>query len=356
MSSPAEPIPTPRAVRWREFRQGLLPYLVFATVVICTVVLWRKHGARAAMVGQAEAVRVGVTAVRSGAVSVLHVDLLQPVKRGEVVAQLVPANLEVVTSELVAGTEKLRAELGQGADRNLVNYQSLRLDWLRRAVELASARVEQQLAESEYQRYAALHTNHTVSDAEFELRRANRDALKDKVAGLERLSSELENEIARLKPGSVDANAIDRAISAAAAAQEKQLQALAEASRLRAPMDGFVSAILKRPGENALAGEPVLMIGALRASRIVAYARQPLHTALKVGDLVDVQLRRSPRTRVAARVLQVGSALEPIEPTLLPLPSTSGRVAELGLPLLIEIPAGLTLAPGEAVNLSAHSP
>ena len=164
------------------------------------------------------------------------------------------------------------------------------------------------------------------------------------------------HEIARLKPGSVDANAIDRAISAAAAAQEKQLQALAEASRLRAPMDGFVSAILKRPGENALAGEPVLMIGALRASRIVAFARQPLHTALKVGDLVDVQLRRSPRTRVAARVLQVGSALEPIEPTLLPLPSTSRRVAELGLPLLIEIPAGLTLAPGEAVNLSVHSP
>ena len=35
-----------------------------------------------------------------------------------------------------------------------------------------------------------------VSDAEFELRRAHRDVLKDKVSGLERLSSELQSEVA----------------------------------------------------------------------------------------------------------------------------------------------------------------
>jgi multidrug resistance efflux pump len=342
-------------VRWREFRQTWLPYLVFAAAVVGAVVLWRQHSARATIVGQAEAIRTSVVAARAGAVAALQVDLLQPVKRGELVAQLAPADLEVVTSTLVAATEKLRAELGQSADRNLVNYQGLRLDWLRRNVELASARVEQQLAESEYQRYAALHANHTVSDAEFELRRANRDALKDKVTGLERLSRELESEIARLQPGGGAASPIDRAISAAAAAQEKQLAALAEASRLRAPMDGFVSAIFKRPGENALLGEPVLSIGASHASRIVAYVRQPLHAPPQVGDLVDVQLRRSPRTKAAALVLRVGAQLEPIDPLLLPGPADAPRrVTELGLPLLIEIPARLTLTPGEIVTLSSR--
>src|SRR4051812_38289200 len=155
----------------REHRQKFLPLVVFSAVLACTVVLWNRHQGRSSLVGQAEVVRTSVSAVRPGTVAALNVDRLQRVKQGDVLAQLVPADIEAVTARLTADVEKLRADLGGTADRNLVNYQNLRLDWLRRNVDLSAARVELQLAESEFQRYAALHANKMVSDAEFETRK-----------------------------------------------------------------------------------------------------------------------------------------------------------------------------------------
>jgi multidrug resistance efflux pump len=268
-----------------------------------------------------------------------------------VVAQLIPADLEVMTANLTLNVETLRAQLRQSADRNIVNYQELRLDWLRRNVELASARVEQQFAESEFQRYATLHTNHSVSDADFELRRSNRDVLQNKVIALERLSADLEKEIGRLKPADAEQSPTDRAISAAMIAQQKQLEALAESANLRAPIDGVVAAINKRPGENAIVGDLVVTVGALQPSRIVAYVRQPLNTQLKTGDLVEVTTRTTHRVSTAAKVLQVGTQLELIDPSLLPPSTANQRIAEYGLPVLVDLPPALALAPGEIVNL-----
>lgn len=345
------PIPTPPAVRWRELREGVLPYVVFAVVALVAVLLWHKRAARSMLVGQAETVRVNVAPLRAGTIAALKVELLQPVKQGDIVAQLIPADLEALAAGLSANVENLRATLGQDADRNLVNYQGLRLDWLRRNVELASARVERQLAESEYQRYAALHQTRTVTEVEFELRRANRDALKDKVAGLERLSAELEAEITRLRPAAGDKNPVDRAISAAVIEQQKQLQALADAGTLRAPMDGVVSTILKHPGETAQPGEIVLTIGALQPTRIIGYVRQPLNVRPKIGDPIDVQSRAG-GVHGTAEVLRVGAQLEPIEPSLVFTPGSSPRVIEYGLPFVLSIPSGLNLSPGEIVALA----
>lgn len=350
--NPRPPIPTPPAVRWREFRERVLPYLAFVVVAGLAVVFWNQRRARSSFVAHAESIRVQVTPSRAGVVAALEVDLLQPVKKGEVVAQLIPLELATAAADLTAGIEQLRASLGQDADRNLVNYQGLRIDWLRRNVELASGRVELQLAEGEFQRYAALHRNRSVTDAEFELRRANRDALKDKVAGLERLSTELEQEIARLKPLFGAENPVDRAISAAATAQEKQLQSLAEAATLRAPMDGVVSAVLKRPGENVLPGEIILTIGAAKATRIIGYVRQPLNERPRVGDAMQVHALTGTQRIMEGRVLRVGTQLEPIDPTLLPALAKDARVIEYGLPLVITLPEGLELAAGEAVALT----
>jgi HlyD family secretion protein len=352
--SPRPPISVPRSIRWREFRQGVLPYFVFAAVAGCAFALWNKRLAHAAIVGHAESIHAAVTAANPGVVATLQVDLLQRVKQGEVVAQVIPADLEAVAAGLTANVETLRTQLRQSADRNIVNYQELRLDWLRRNVELASTRVEQQLAENEYQRYAALHENHTVSDADFEIRRSNRDALRRKVAALRQLTTDLEKEIARLKPDNAEQTPADRAISAAMISQQKQLEALAASATLKAPMDGIVSSILKRPGENTSAGDLVLTIGALRPARIVAYVRQPLNARPAPGDSVEIATRTADHHAAAARVIEVGTQLEPIDPTLLPASPSSARVLEYGLPLLVEIPAQLTLAPGEIVDISAR--
>jgi hypothetical protein len=71
--------------------------------------------------------------------------------------------------------------------------------------------------------------------------------------------------------------------------------------------------------------------------------------------VVNVSSRTAQRTNATARVLQVGTQLEPIEPTLLPPSASSTHVVEYGLPMLIEIPTELSLAPGEIVSVSPHS-
>ncbi len=343
-----------RPISVREFRQRYASFAVVGLVLACTVVLWRKQSGHTVFVGQAEAVRTVVSATKPGTVIAVHADLLQRVKRGEVLAQIVPADLDATCAELASKVETLRAELLQSSDRSAVNYQSLRLDLLRRNVDLASANVERQLAESEFQRYRALHETHMVSDAEFETRRTNRDALQSKVDALTKLTADLANEIAHLRPDAANENdPVARAISAAMVAQQKQLEALSEASNLKAPTDGIVSLVQKHAGENLAAGEPVITLGALRATRIVAYARQPLATRPKPGDLVQVSTRSGERASAPARVLEVGTQLEAIEPALLPPTSFSAKLTEYGLPLLVEIPAGLNIAPGEIVNLTA---
>jgi len=196
-----------------------------------------------------------------------------------------------------------------------------------------------------------------VSDAEFESRRANRDALQSKVDSLSKLAADLQkrDHAPATAATAPTTNPVARAISRAMVSQQKQLEALADASNLKAPMDGIVSTVHKHAGENVASGEPVMMVGALRPTRIIAYARQPLDRRLAVGDSVDVFTRSGSRATAPAHVLQVGTQLEAIEPALLPPSSVSAHVVEYGLPVLVEIPAGLELAPGEVVSLTAHA-
>jgi len=207
----------------REFRQRHLPFVVFGLVLIGTVFLWGKRDGRAVLVGHAETKHTVVSAAKPGTILALKVDLLERVKRGDVLAQCMAT---------------------------------------------------------------APETEITV---------------------------------------------------------------------LRAPTDGIVSAIHKHAGEVVVPGDSVLTLGALRPARIVAYARQPLDHRPAVGDSIEIATRSQNRTTAAARVLQVGTQLEAIEPALLPPSAISSHAAEYGLPVLVEIPAGLELAPGEIVSLTARA-
>lgn len=351
---PTAPIATSPAVYWREFRQRAAPYIVFLAVLAAAIYIWRHRVGHSAIVGRADSIHTEVTPRKSGVIRSLKVDLLQQVKKGDILAEVVPADDEAIRAGLTANLEAMRAQMMQSSDRNTVNFQEFRVDWLRRKLELASAQVDLQLAESDYRRIAALHDNRIVSDADFDAKRGSRDALQVKVETLTRLTNEMEQEMLKPRNGATAANEspADRAVAAATLLLDKQLAAQADASILRAPMDGVVTAISHREGENAFAGEPVLTLGALHPTRIIAYLRQPLRLQLHPGDIVNVGSRRAHRMR-PAHVLQVGAQLEAIDATLLPIAMMSGRVAEYGMPLLVEIPPDLSLAPGEIVNIAA---
>jgi hypothetical protein len=111
--------------------------------------------------------------------------------------------------------------------------------------------------------------------------------------------------------------------------------------------------LYRRSGENVTSGEPILQISATHSERIIGFLRQPLPLEPKPGMEVEVRTRTFVRRIGMARVAQVGELLEPISPTLLAamrLPVTA-IPTDMGLRVHISPPQGLSLLPGEQVDL-----
>jgi pyruvate/2-oxoglutarate dehydrogenase complex dihydrolipoamide acyltransferase (E2) component len=114
-----------------------------------------------------------------------------------------------------------------------------------------------------------------------------------------------------------------------------------------APISGNVTYIYRQPGEKVLAGEPLATVSAAASDRIVGFLRQPIRIQPREGWQVLIR----PRARAGAvrsRILKSGPQLVPIRPSLLPAAQVR---TELGLPLIVAVPAGLKLYPGEIVDL-----
>jgi len=142
---------------------------------------------------------------------------------------------------------------------------------------------------------------------------------------------------------------MDAAIDAAIGAQEKLLEATVGSVSLRAPIDGVVKKVLRRSGENIAAGEPLIELGNGKPRRIIGFLRQPITARPQVGDVVEVRKRGSKPQVGLAKVAQVGAQLQLFTQSL----RVRGFAAsmERGLPVLLTVPEGLDLYPGEAVDL-----
>jgi multidrug resistance efflux pump len=121
---------------------------------------------------------------------------------------------------------------------------------------------------------------------------------------------------------------------------------------LLSPIDGFVSSIGHNLGESILAGDPILVVSSAKSERIVAYIRQPIRLEARPGMSVEVRSRSLSRAVGEGKIVGVGQQLEPILPELIPVKIGSGASAvEYGQPILVAIPPGLKIMPGEIVDL-----
>ena len=78
--------------------------------------------------------------------------------------------------------------------------------------------------------------------------------------------------------------------------------------------------------------------------------RQPVIVRPQVGDVVQVRRALLSQRAADATVIEVGTQMELIDPSLLPVTTNPNR-PEFGLPFMVTVPAGLDLLPGEAVQL-----
>lgn len=356
------PIPTPSAQLWRQLRLQYLPVLVFVAGVLLAAFLWTHWVAPPTLVGEAEAVRVELRSAQPGTLTGLDVDLLQPVKAGQVIGQVIVTPLPVLETSLAA----IRAEIEMmrttmdpvvGQQRAALDLERLQLDIMSKRVDLASLRGELIQAESTLTRLAPLKQTGVVTDDQYDLAKNARDTLQSRIRALNELIAQAEPRLRRLNTDDTQPRpSLTASLQSAIRHKESELRMLeAQLSplSLTAPIDGVVTLLHRRSGETVAGGEPILQISATRSQRIIGFLRQPLPVEPKPGMDVEVRTRTFVRRIGQAKVTQVGQQLEPISPTLLAamrLP-VSAIPTDLGLRVHVSAPEGLKLRPGEQVDV-----
>jgi multidrug resistance efflux pump len=329
---------------------------VFLGVLVFSVNLWNRHVAPPSIVGEVEAIRSSITATEPGEIEELNVDLLTRVEKGDPIATIsvmedetVKASINSMMADLTILEERLR----QGTFRFQENLEGLRINIWQRKIELANDRAQLVYAEAQLRRAYSNVVSGVTSQADYDLAKANADSLRGKVKELESLIQAMEQNVAKLEKGVSQAGGdeANKAIARAIEAKQAEIKALSAPLVIRAPMSGVVSAVYKRKGERVVRGDVIVLISSMEADRIVAYVRQPLNVKPKVGDTVEVRSRSQGRALAQAKVMKVGTQLEPINPAILPMAVQNG-VMEYGLPMLITLPKGLALMPGEIVDIS----
>ncbi len=358
---PLPPIPTPPALRWREFRVRFLPVLLFTLALGGVAVIWEHNVSAPMFVGAVEGHSAQVASPYPAKVLQLNVDRFQTVTKGTPLAVLLPTDprtaLAVIQSELDVLRTKLDPYLTR--QRNATDYEKWRMDWLVQRVDLATARVNLQGASDELYRSKALHEQKLVSDEIYEQAVTLEGALAAEVLERSNLVQTAEASLQQLAAASSPQQTNDFAatLTAALQAEEQKLKDAAVAGTepvtLVAPMDGMVGIIYHRAGENVPEGSPILTITGMEPERIVAYLRQPVAFEPKVGEQVEVRTRAFQRQTSLARINNVGAQFEPIT-NVLAIAHPSGTF-DFGLPVEITVPPGLKVRPGEIVDLSIVS-
>jgi multidrug resistance efflux pump len=269
---------------------------------------------------------------------------------------ILASSLSVIQSEIDLLRTEMTPVLAQ--QRNAINYNQFRLDWMRQRTQLATARVNLDLAQIEYERDSALFKDQIISAKVLDQSKATRDGFQQEVKELEATVSGGERMIQELQLTNAPdiAKATDDPLRAAIAVQEAKVR-LAESELsplpLKAPIDGIVSVVYLRAGEAVSAGQPIVAISTLEPVRIVGYLRPPLLQEPKAGMKVEVRTRGVRRAIGQATIVDVGSQYEAV-PDILMGPIKFSNL-ELGLPINVSLPPNLRLRAGELVELTLLS-
>lgn len=344
------PIPTPASQRWREFRIQVLPFAIFILILCAIVYLWRSYVRPSGMVGFAETNMVNVTSLSDGMMTDLFVERWQNVTAGQEIAVVVNTDPDLIKAQLtVARTELnlMRARLRADVDRIAQGYQQIRIDILKEQVDREIATIKLVNASSNFIRVSDLFRSKNASPAEFDAARAEKEALEAEVRERSKMINELQVTLTAATNGvsSIGNDLVDAAIDAKAV----EIDLMLKPTTLKAPIGGMISHVFHVKGERILRGMPIVAISDPETKRVIGYLRQPVISLPSTNDLVEITTSSQPRRIGQGKILNVGAQLEPINPALL---SVDTRRMEVGLPILISVPAGLHLIPGEYVNLN----
>lgn len=343
------PIPTPASQRWREFRIQVLPFAMFIIVIVAIVVLWKNYVQPIGVIGFAETNQVSVTSLGDGVIEQLFVESFQVVTQGQTIAVVVGTAPELLKAQVTSAQSDLQVL----DDRMKIDHLRVQQNILDAEQSLLALRVthatsqpEWILRSNEFRRGQAEFTQKIISQADFDRLKVAFDSMTvqihEREKAIESLAASLEN---MRKEDKAQLTGIEFAKEA----KRHELELMLKPSILRAPIDGMVSMVHRRQGERILRGDSVATIVDPQARRVIGYVRQPVSLLPTTNDFVQILKRTAPSVVGKGRIERIGAQFEFINPALL---AADTKRMEVGLPILVSVPPGFPLVPGEYVTLT----
>jgi multidrug resistance efflux pump len=387
-----------RRCRSGHLRTHLLPALVWVAAVVCVVVLFRKRAERFEVVGLAQGRVHQIAATCPGRLKDVPVQLFDQVTQGQTLAvvdtvlenESIQAELDTALAEI----EHLKAQLAPMREQILADAANLENDKVaamrRFAVDVENARLTvlefKALLESdrimledlaaEVKIVQDLVAQDTVAAYELGKAKAQYHALAKKVEVNEQVlrqaaedfvtAQDRLDEFTQRQPQHPSVDSALEVIRKAVTVQEKIIEGLLARRvplELKTPFDGVVVRISvprnqalslktgedlpRMPGEVVMPGEPILTVAQSKPTEVVAYVGQEQFSRLSLNMRVELIRTCEPPQVTNSQVVCLGPAVELMPERLWQVPN----IPQWGRPVLIKIPPGLKLIPGELVGI-----
>lgn len=309
--------------------------------------------------GFAEAIPLVVSSPIGGRLTEVKVSVGQQVKSGDVVARLDGGLLELAQKRAEAERALLQAKLLAEASREEDDVMRAEVWRLRTVAGSQQDQASLTALDREVGRLNGLLDDQLVKASDVEPRRRERDALAARVGTFERARAAgqagLDEKSGRSGLDRHRATVQVRVAPMREALRVKEVELAQIALQisslsLRAPGDGVVSMINRRPGEVLAAAEPALVVVAHREGVFAIYIPERQARMPNVGDRVEISRRGIFAQRGRGHVIEIAPDIAEFPQRL----RTSPQLPAWGRRVLVdaaESSSMLDIPPGEEIRV-----
>jgi HlyD family secretion protein len=334
------------------------PLILIAALAV--FFLARSSGiATASARGFSEAIPLNVGSSAGGRLTELHVVVGQPVKTGDVIAKLDTTPLDLERQRIAAERSMLEAKLLAETSREEDSVTRAEVWRLRTVADSERDRAALAAMDKEIARMSGLLDQQLLKASDVEPIVRERAALAARVDSYERARAAGRAGLGR-RPKSAAPSTHAAAVQLRVAPLRQALavnQTLLDQIDykrgtlvLKAPADGWVSTILRRPGEILAPGEPAVVVVAHRPGVFEIYVPSREQRPIHVGMTVAVSRAGMFSRSVRGRVIEVSPTVVEMPPRLRSSPQVPlwGRLVRVDAS---EFEVMRALPPGQEVRI-----
>ncbi|MCB2154541.1 HlyD family efflux transporter periplasmic adaptor subunit [bacterium] len=375
-------IPIPVSRRLRILQTTLLPFAIWVVAAGICVILYNRQSGSVTVSGLVEGRQSNLAPLVDARLVTLPVGILDDVQSGDVLATFDDSEVRAELSVLEAQAQTLQAQVtaeqarlakeAKLADesrqldlrRLQVDVENARLEIVNRRIQIETSRVDLNRLHVERQYSERLIDAGVSEQMDYDIASVQAEALEQAIAegqkALEEAEGQLKESKDRLQKFE-EVTGLESEVDVAVAPLRQQLDVLAaevDLARthlpslvLRSPIDGVITQVAATPGENIVAGTPILTVTERRAETIVAYLPENARMEPNPGDIAEVRSAQPGGGVLAeAKVVSVSPAVQVVPARLFRDPNRP----EFGRAILLTLGSASNLLPGERATITFH--